>query len=135
MDDRSKYIVQVAGARTASGNKPSASPVYRHAMALDGFPTLESSTLYELFSRSVEKYAGNACLGVRVTQADGSVGPYVFKTYAEVGEEVADLGSGLKALGIKPGARVGVFGTNSPQVRISCCPALPCSSQWGVCMR
>jgi hypothetical protein len=42
-----------------------ASAVYRRASAKDGFPTLEVSTLYELFSRSVEKYGDLPALGRR----------------------------------------------------------------------
>ena len=43
-------------------------PVYRNVCALQGFPTLEGvSTLYELFARSVQRFADNPCLGTRTT--------------------------------------------------------------------
>jgi len=113
--NRAAFVVQVGEPRPATSAKPSASAVYRHTLAKDGFPTIEASTLYELFARSVHKYGPNPCLGRRPIQDDGTAGPYTFKTYAEVGEQVADLGAGLKVLGVGAGKRVGVFGTNCPE--------------------
>ena len=43
-------------------------PVYRNVCALQGFPKLEGvSTLYELFARSVQRFADKPCLGTRST--------------------------------------------------------------------
>jgi long-chain acyl-CoA synthetase len=107
---KDKHIVAVSEARPAAGSVPSASPIYRHAGSKDELPKLpEVSSLYELFVRSVEKYSGNECLGQRV-----SGGPFVWQTYKEVAEEVAQLASGLRAIGVTPKQRVGVFGPNCP---------------------
>jgi hypothetical protein len=49
-----------------------ASAIYRRASSKDGFPTLEVTTLYELFNRSVEKYGDLPALGRRpIDQAGG----------------------------------------------------------------
>ncbi len=75
--------------------------------------SLQVNTLYELFDRSVKKFAKNPvsaaalrperrtltaslamllqCLGTRKPGSE-----YVFKTYEAVGEEVANIASGLK---------------------------------------
>ncbi|KAF3560410.1 hypothetical protein F2Q69_00010276 [Brassica cretica] len=43
------------------------------------------------------------------------VGPYIWKTYKEVYEEVLQIGSALRAAGAEPGCRVGIYGANCPQ--------------------
>ena len=49
-----------------SSASPPVGPAYRNVCALKGYPTLEGAeTLYELFSRSVERFANNPCLGTR----------------------------------------------------------------------
>ena len=112
---RERWLAKVGEPRQASGDIPSASAIYRHASAKDGSPKLEVATLFESFTRSVEKYADNKCLGWREKAADGSVGPYVWKTYKEVGAEVVLLASGLKSVGAATQGRIGVFGSNSPE--------------------
>lgn len=111
------HIVALGEPRPASadGKVPSASAIFRHAGSKDGFPSLDVSTLYELFSKSVEKYPDNDCLGVRVKNADGTAGAYQFKTYKQVSDEVALLASGLRAIGVDPKQRVGVLGPNCPE--------------------
>jgi long-chain acyl-CoA synthetase len=55
------------------------------------------------------------CLGYRPIAPDGSAGPYVFESYTQVGAQVRALGRACEgALGLQPGARVGVYGSNSP---------------------
>ncbi len=122
MATQADHIVAVGDARPASADKPSAGPIYRNVLAKDGPLKLEASTLYELFTRSVEKYPDNLCLGKRDKAAgkwpeEGAqvVGEYVWKTYKQVGEEVALLASGLRAIGTNPSQRVGVLGANSPE--------------------
>ncbi|XP_057439186.1 long chain acyl-CoA synthetase 1-like [Lotus japonicus] len=46
---------------------------------------------------------------------DGKFGPYVWKTYKEVYDEVLHIGSALRACGAEPGSRIGVYGSNCPQ--------------------
>jgi non-ribosomal peptide synthetase component F len=111
-------IVEVSGPREATPKAPSASAIFRHALAKDGFPPLPGAdgraltTLYELFDHSAGKFADLPCLGHRpVAAADGgkgaAAGPYEFLTYGETAARVADVAAGLVGLGIKPGQRVG----------------------------
>ncbi|XP_022757815.1 long chain acyl-CoA synthetase 1-like isoform X3 [Durio zibethinus] len=46
---------------------------------------------------------------------DGKVGPYIWKTYNEVYDEILHIGSALRASGAEPGCRVGIYGANCPQ--------------------
>ena len=113
---REEWVIEIGSERPATSAVPSASKIFRHVSAKDGFPTLEGiSSLYELFTQSVNKFPSNKCLGHRPKLADGTVGPFVFKTYKEVGDEVALIASGLKAVGTAPNARIGVFGGNCPE--------------------
>jgi|LauGreSuBDMM15SN_2_FD.fasta_scaffold52283_3 long-chain acyl-CoA synthetase len=115
-----RYLLQTEGPRAASGDTLSASAAYRNVSAKDGFPAIGITTLYENFTRSVDKYPSNKCLGWREKKADGSVSPYVWKTYKEVGNDVALLASGLKAVDAVPkGGRIGVFGPNCPEWMIA----------------
>lgn len=117
MSTKYKYLIEAEPARPATADAVSSSPVYRSCYAKDGFPKLEGvTTLYELFTRSVEKYAKNACLGARSAPgADGKAGPYVYQTYEEVGAQVVKLASGLAAIGAPPKSKIGVLGSNCPE--------------------
>lgn len=84
----SKHLVAVGEPRQASGDTPSASAIYRHAGSKDALPKLEVNTLYELFTRSVEKYPDNQCLGTRERNADGTAGAYKFMTYKEASKMI-----------------------------------------------
>lgn len=110
-----KFLTEVEPARPAAEGKPSASPVYRHISAKDGFPKLGGATLHELFDQSAKKHADLDCLGSREKKADGTVGDFKFETYAQVAKKVANIASGLRALGVEPRQRVGVFGANCPE--------------------
>lgn len=60
------FLVEVAPPREATASKPGTGPTYRNVSAKDGFSKLEGvETLFELFSRSVEKFPDNPCLGFR----------------------------------------------------------------------
>lgn len=110
-----KYLHEVAPAQAANGSKPAVGPEYRNVLAKDGPPSLDGvTTLYELFQRSVKKYANNKCLGHREVK-DGKAGPFVWETYAEVDKAVAAIGSALASVGVTAGARVGIYGSNAPQ--------------------
>ena len=61
-----KLIAEVEGASPAREGKPAYGPVYRNVMAKEVYPTLDGiTTLYELFTTSVDKYPDNVCLGHR----------------------------------------------------------------------
>ncbi|XP_010506759.1 PREDICTED: long chain acyl-CoA synthetase 1-like isoform X3 [Camelina sativa] len=96
--------------------KPSVGPVYRNLLSEKGFPPMDSeiTTAWDIFSKSVEKFPENNMLGWRRI-VDEKVGPYTWKTYKEVYEEVLQIGSALRAVGAEPGCRVGIYGINCPQ--------------------
>jgi long-chain acyl-CoA synthetase len=113
---RDFWLAQVGdGPRQANREIPSASAVYRHSCAKDGFPQHEAPTLYETFIRAVAKYPTNQCLGWRPKNPDGSAGDYVWKTYKEFGDEVVLVASGLKNVGACAKGSIGVLGTNCPE--------------------
>uniref|UniRef100_A0A7S0UJY6 Long-chain-fatty-acid--CoA ligase n=1 Tax=Polytomella parva TaxID=51329 RepID=A0A7S0UJY6_9CHLO len=114
-----EHMIDVAPGRPATETKPSASPIFRHICAKDGFPTFDVSTCYELFKRSVDNYPSNDCLGTRTVNADGTPGPYVFETYAQTFQKIEKISSGLKYLGVNPQDRVGIYGANSAEWMLS----------------
>jgi len=115
----SDWTIEVEPARAAREGVPAAGPVYKCAQAKDGFPHLTNvSTCYELFQRSVKLYPERPCLGYRNT-VDGQVQPFSYITYTEAGLKVAQIGSGLRAIGLTEHGRVGVFGANSPEWMIA----------------
>ncbi|CAA0377465.1 putative long-chain-fatty-acid--CoA ligase [Arabidopsis thaliana] len=76
----------------------SAGPVYRNLLSEKGFPPRDSDiiTTWDIFSKSVENFPDNKMLGWRQI-VDEKVGPYLWKTYKEVYEEVLLIGSALRA--------------------------------------
>nr|XP_010921403.1 long chain acyl-CoA synthetase 1 isoform X1 [Elaeis guineensis] len=110
------YTVQMESGRAGKDGIPSVGPVYRNKLAQDGFPPLhpDMTTSWDVFRVAVEKYAGNKMLGWREF-TNGKAGRYLWKTYKEVYEEVLQVGSALRQLGVEPGSRVGIYGANCPQ--------------------
>jgi long-chain acyl-CoA synthetase len=95
-------------------------------MALDGSPALPGiTTLYEMFTKSVERFPDNDCLGRRSGE-----GPYTFMTYKQVGEATAAVGSAMAYCGLEAHGRAGVYGVNSPEWMI----AMQASGRVGVCV-
>ncbi|XP_062144220.1 long chain acyl-CoA synthetase 1-like isoform X4 [Alnus glutinosa] len=110
------FSAQVQEGRKGQDGKPSVGPVYRNLLSKNGFPPPDPnlSTTWDVFSISVEKNPRNRMLGWR-NSVDGKLGPYVWKTYKEVYDEVVHIGSALRASGAEPGSRVGIYGSNCPQ--------------------
>ncbi|XP_010267912.1 PREDICTED: long chain acyl-CoA synthetase 1-like [Nelumbo nucifera] len=108
--------IEVESGKEGKDGMPSVGPVYRNLLSKNGFPPMdpETSTAWDIFRNSVEKYPGNKMLGRREVK-NGKLGPYVWKTYKEVYEEVLQIGSALRASGAKPGSCVGIYGSNCPQ--------------------
>lgn len=131
----SKFLVPVGDIRPAEGDRPSASKIYRNAVAEKGFPELGAKTLYELFQNSVSKYSGEKCLGWRpVDKATGKASEYQWMTYGETNEKVQAIASGLAGLGLTAQNRVGVYGVNCPEwmiaMQVSICQwqkSIPCT--------
>lgn len=110
------FSVAVEEGREGEDGKPSLGPVYRNLLAQNDFPPPDRqiNSSWDLFSLSVQKYPGNRMLGWR-KMVDGKPGPYTWKTYKEVYDEVLDVGSALRLSGVEPGSRVGIYGANCPQ--------------------
>ncbi|KAF3436566.1 hypothetical protein FNV43_RR23658 [Rhamnella rubrinervis] len=110
------FSAQVEEGKEGKDGKPSVGPVYRNLLSEHDFPPFdpELSTSWDIFSLAVQKYPGNHMLGWRKF-VDGKPGPYLWKTYKEVYEEVVHFGSALRASGAEPGSRIGIYGSNCPQ--------------------
>ncbi|PRQ45147.1 putative long-chain-fatty-acid--CoA ligase [Rosa chinensis] len=110
------FSAQVEEGRKGQNGKPSVGPVYRNLLSKNDFPPPhpEIRTAWDVFSQSAQKFPGNRMLGWRKI-VDGKIGPYVWKTYKEVYEEVLLVGSALRASGVEPGSRIGIYGSNCPQ--------------------
>ncbi|KAG5514111.1 hypothetical protein RHGRI_035494 [Rhododendron griersonianum] len=110
------FSVKVEEGREGRDGNPSVGPVYRNLLAKNGFPPTDADmcTAWDVFRVSHEKYPGNRMLGWREFN-DGKFGPYIWKTYKEVYEEVMHIGSALRASGAEPGSRIGIYGSNCPQ--------------------
>ncbi|VFQ73854.1 unnamed protein product [Cuscuta campestris] len=110
------FAVKVEEGREGHGGQPSVGPVYRNLLAKDEFPPADPylSTAWELLRASVEKHPTNKMLGWREL-VNGKWGPYAWKTYSEAFQEILQAGSALRAHGVEPGARIGIYGSNCPQ--------------------
>eukprot|EP00201_Polytomella_parva_P016462 CAMPEP_0175058366 /NCGR_PEP_ID=MMETSP0052_2-20121109/11809_1 /TAXON_ID=51329 ORGANISM="Polytomella parva, Strain SAG 63-3" /NCGR_SAMPLE_ID=MMETSP0052_2 /ASSEMBLY_ACC=CAM_ASM_000194 /LENGTH=825 /DNA_ID=CAMNT_0016323741 /DNA_START=125 /DNA_END=2598 /DNA_ORIENTATION=- len=118
-----KLIVEVEPGRKATKELPEAGPVYRAAYATGGFPTLPGiSSCFELFEQSCKRYPCLPCLGERKpirsppcsrSSPSPLPSPFVFRSFADVSNEVAKVSSGLAALGVARGDRIGIIGSNS----------------------
>lgn len=73
----------------------------------------EVRTTYDALQRSIVRFGNAPFLGTR--KDDRS--PFVFQTYSQVGERVADFASGLLQLGVRTGQKtfVGVYSQNRPE--------------------
>lgn len=121
-----KFSIQVEDGHEGREGKPSVGPVYRNPLSKNEFPPPDPdmSTAWDIFRNSVEKYPGNRMLGWREV-VNGKFGPYVWKTYKDVYEEVLHIGSALRASGAEPGSHIGIYGSNCPQwiVAMEACSA------------
>uniref|UniRef100_A0A0E0KY58 Long-chain-fatty-acid--CoA ligase n=1 Tax=Oryza punctata TaxID=4537 RepID=A0A0E0KY58_ORYPU len=110
------FTVQVEDGKPRKDGQPAVGPVFRSALSKDGFPPLEPDmrTSWDVFRVAAGKYPDNRMLGWRPVK-DGVIGPYIWKSYKEVYEEVLQVGSALQQLGVQPGSRIGIYGSNCPQ--------------------
>ncbi|KAF6993580.1 hypothetical protein CFC21_010454 [Triticum aestivum] len=110
------FTIQVEDGKPGKDGRPAVGPVFRNILAKDGFPPLDPDmrTSWDVFRTAAGKYPDNRMLGWRPFK-DGVPGPYLWKSYKEVYEEVLQIGSALQQLGVQPGSRVGIYGSNCPQ--------------------
>ncbi|KAG6489441.1 hypothetical protein ZIOFF_050710 [Zingiber officinale] len=109
------FTVQVESGRRGKDGSPSVGPVYRSILAKDAFLSLEpgSNTSWDVFRVAAEKFPMNRMLGWREMK-NGKAGPYLWKTYEEIYQEVVQVGSALSHLGVKPGSKIGIYSANCP---------------------
>ncbi|KAD3068719.1 hypothetical protein E3N88_36599 [Mikania micrantha] len=95
---------------------PSVGPVYRNILSEHSFPPVESNlkTTWDVFRSAVEKYPNNRMLGWREL-VNNKWGPYVWKTYETVYQEVLHVAYAMRASGLQPGCKIGIYGSNCPQ--------------------
>ncbi|KAL6607893.1 hypothetical protein ACP70R_040956 [Stipagrostis hirtigluma subsp. patula] len=110
------FTIKVEDGKPGKDGQPAVGPVFRNILAKDGFPQLEPDmkTSWDVFRVAASKYPNNRMLGWRPFK-DGMPGPYLWKSYKEVYDEVLQVVSALQRLGVQPGSRVGIYGTNCPQ--------------------
>jgi long-chain acyl-CoA synthetase len=110
------FTIKVENGKPGKDGHPAAGPVFRSILAKDGFPQLEPDmkTSWDVFRVAADKYPNTRMLGWRPLK-DGVPGPYLWKSYKEVYDEVLQVGSALQQLGVQPGSRVGIYGSNCPQ--------------------
>ncbi|XAR59509.1 Long-chain-fatty-acid--CoA ligase [Bertholletia excelsa] len=116
----SRYTVKVEDSRPATGDKPSAGPVYRCIYAKDSLLELPEGlhSPWDFLSASVHRNPKNHMLGRRHT-LDSKAGPYVWLTYGKVYDTVLQIGSAVRSRGVNPGDRCGIYGSNCPEWIIS----------------
>ncbi|XP_076895073.1 long chain acyl-CoA synthetase 4-like [Bidens hawaiensis] len=111
-----KFILEVEPAIQAKDGRPSMGPVYRSIFAKDGFPNpihgLDSC--WDVFRMSAEKYPDNKMLGTREF-VDGKHGKYEWLTYKQVYDKVIQCGNAIRASGVDPGGKCGIYGANCAQ--------------------
>nr|GEV49596.1 long chain acyl-CoA synthetase 4-like [Tanacetum cinerariifolium] len=114
------YTVEVEPAVQAKDGRPSMGPVYRSIFAKDGFPKPVEGldSCWDIFRMSVEKCPNNNMLGTRKL-VDGKHGPYEWLTYKQVYDIVIRVGNAIRACGIQPGGRCGIYGANCAEWVIS----------------
>ncbi|KAJ1400853.1 AMP-dependent synthetase/ligase [Sesbania bispinosa] len=110
------FAAKVKEGKEGQNGMLSVGPVYRNLLSKNGFPPMDPdfSTAWDIFCVSVKNHPQNRMLGWR-NIVDGNIGPYFWKTYKEVYDEVLHVGSALRASGAEPGCRIGVYGSNCPQ--------------------
>ncbi|XP_076930348.1 long chain acyl-CoA synthetase 4-like [Bidens hawaiensis] len=107
------YVVEIEKAKEGHDDRPSVGPVYRNALAREGFRPLTDGvhSCWDVFRSSMEKYPNNQMVGQQVSLAFQS-GKYVWLTYKEVYETVLKLGDSICSRGVNKGARCGIYGIN-----------------------
>jgi long-chain acyl-CoA synthetase len=83
------------------------------------------TNLVDLYTRSVERFAGNPLFGER-----GDDGTWRWMTYRELGEAVDLARGGLAALGVAEGDRVAIISDNRPQWAIGAYAAYGLGAVW-----
>ncbi|KAJ0076772.1 hypothetical protein Patl1_36299 [Pistacia atlantica] len=117
------YTVKVEEPRLATGNKPSAGPVYRCIYAKGWSARVSGRVGVSLAVLENSVFAGsdtakripNSPLLGRRKLTDEKGGPYIWLSYQEVYETAMRFGSAIRSRGVNPGQRCGIYGSNCPE--------------------
>ncbi|KAJ7525288.1 hypothetical protein O6H91_17G044000 [Diphasiastrum complanatum] len=116
MTEIKNWLLKVEEGEEGLDGRPSVGPTYRSYYAKDGFSKCPEGihTCWDIFSHSVKKFPGNKFLGRREI-LNGKAGRYIWQTYKEVYDQVLQIGSAMRAVGMEPRDRCGVYGANCPE--------------------
>lgn len=93
--------------------RPTRSPTYVAAKFANVEQKPDSElTLFNFFTKSVEKYPERNCLGARSIKSNGEAGDFAFWSYRETATKVTHVAAALKSKGLVAGGRVGIYGAN-----------------------
>lgn len=96
-------LVEVAPGKSGGADSPSVSPIYRSALASNGFRPQkdDARSLFEVFENSVRAFPDRPCLGRRIN----GTGPYVWESY-KVRDRSLVMGRPLKRMLWKPRTKI-----------------------------
>ncbi|KAJ0744612.1 putative long-chain-fatty-acid--CoA ligase [Helianthus annuus] len=116
----SLYTVKVEDSRAATGDVPSAGPVYRCIYAKDGLMELPPGydSPWDFFSESAKRNPKNPALGRRQI-IDGKAGGYSWLSYQDAYNSAIRIASAIRSRSVNPGDRCGIYGPNCPEWIIS----------------
>ncbi|ORZ39192.1 hypothetical protein BCR44DRAFT_41242 [Catenaria anguillulae PL171] len=112
------FSIESPGAQSVPGETKPRRAAYLGDKDLSGPPD-GCPTIYHVFDLSSRLYGSRPYLGHRPI-VDSVAQPYVWQTYAQVRERVANVGSGLIAKGLAPESIVGIYSINCPEWLIAC---------------
>jgi len=114
--NKQQYSIEVS-----SGNDGEAGegPARRHPLTAHGGELIRSfddniKTLWDTFSCAVLKFGNLPFLGWR-PKIDGVAQDYVWMSYAQVGERVTAIGSGLASFDLPAQSNIGLYSINRPE--------------------
>ncbi|EGD75308.1 acyl-CoA synthetase [Salpingoeca rosetta] len=112
-------LIDRVGYQVPNSATETSSPIIRNSKQPNKIISLpfedepDVNTLWRIFERATKKFKDNDMLGYRPVNDEGSVGPYTFETYGQVGDEVAKIGSAIAQLNLDPHSTISIFGVNS----------------------
>ena len=78
----------------------------------------EIDTLYKLFANAAKGNPDGPCMGTRVPQANGKLGPFEYISFKTAHERILAVGSGIAKLGLPLQATFGLYGKNTKEWQI-----------------
>eukprot|EP00003_Mantamonas_plastica_P004249 TRINITY_DN1337_c0_g1_i1.p1 TRINITY_DN1337_c0_g1~~TRINITY_DN1337_c0_g1_i1.p1 ORF type:complete len:454 (-),score=92.71 TRINITY_DN1337_c0_g1_i1:850-2100(-) len=120
-NERPPYSVETGVSAVDGETKPRRNVEYPNVLLQSPFENEDVKTIHDLWVRSVQKFPDNKCLGTRARVREHhdkkgdktfvylELGDLKYETYKQVGKQVDNIGSGLRAWGVEPGDNVGIY--------------------------